>query len=139
MIRKKATLALVHSAEDVRSFTSRKLDLLKCCAFDPRVSACEFRVLYVIVQHLNQRTGLARLSDETIADEAGRCSTRQVRRARAKLRKLDWLTWTRTNTANSYKVEYAQVERFLDLIAIFRDERAERRARRGVGVRGPLR
>jgi hypothetical protein len=48
--------------------TGRKLDLLKCIAFDRKMVHYDLEVAFVILQHVNEKTGLAILSDEAIAD-----------------------------------------------------------------------
>lgn len=111
------------------TFTGRKIDWLKCCNFDRRLEPYDFKVAFVIQQHLNERTGTCQLSDETIADEAGG-STRNVRRARNRLRDGIWISWERTSTANIYRLCFDNVERILDMITAARDERRERRQRR---------
>jgi hypothetical protein len=118
------------NAEEISTFTGRKLDWLKCCNFDRRLQSFDFKVAFVIVQHVNARTGCAMLSDETIADEAGGHSPRSVRRARDRLKAAGWLDWKRTRTANIYVLSWENFERFVDAIMDARDLRQEHRARR---------
>jgi hypothetical protein len=119
--------------QEQASFTSRKLDYCKACNFDPRVEPYDFKVVYLIAQHINEKTGMALLSDETIADETGG-SPRSVRRSRNRLRDAGWLSWRRTSTANIYALDYSNVGPIFDLITVSRDERRERRGRRRKGI-----
>jgi hypothetical protein len=60
------------------TFTGDKLDLLKCIAFDRQMTPYDLEVAFVILQHVNEKTGLAILSDEAIADLTRRGSVRKV-------------------------------------------------------------
>jgi hypothetical protein len=94
------------------TFTGKKIDFLKAVRFDRTVSDAAFRVMTVVVDHLNERSGRTKLSDETIAFEGG-MTPRAVRRARAVV-KGRWLKWTRTGrTANIYFVNFAAAEPLL--------------------------
>jgi len=115
--------------KDAQSFTSKKLDWLKCCCFDRRLHAYDFNVAYAIAQHINAKTGTTMLSDETIADETGGSTTRRVRRSRARLQDAGWLTWRRTRSANVYRLNYDQIDPMLDLFIAMRDARRENRQR----------
>lgn len=120
------------SEETIQTFTGRKLDWLKCCAFDRRIQPWDFEVAFVISQHVNARTLSAMLSDEAIADEAGG-SPRNVRRARERLRSAGWIKWRRTRTANIYEMLFEKIGGILDAITAVRDERRDRRnARRQI-------
>jgi hypothetical protein len=112
-----------------QTFTSRKLDWLRCLCFDPMLLPYDFRVAFVIAQHINQRTQTARLSDETIADESAG-SDCNVKRSRARLREAGWLTWRRTQTANVYKLRFEKMSGIMDAIIVSRDARNERRRKR---------
>lgn len=115
-------------AETKRStFTGHKLDWMKCVSFDRRLESYDFKVGFVIAQHVNQHTGTAMLSDETIADEAGNGSVRNTVRARQRLRDAGWIAWRRTRTANVYELRFDNVERYLDMITVSRDARRDRR------------
>jgi hypothetical protein len=107
------------------SFTGAKLDWLKCVAFDRRLKPYDFKVAFVIAQHLNVNTGSTMLSDETIADESA-ASIRSVKRARVRLRKAGWLAWHHTQTANIYRPDYSKVSFTLDAITLSREARRER-------------
>jgi hypothetical protein len=120
-----------HGNPSVQTFTSQKLDWLKCCCFDRRLLPHDFRVAYAIAQHINSRTGKTILSAETIAEESGAGSTRSVQRSRDRLRDAGWLVWTRTTSANIYRLKYDQVDQMLDLLIATRDARRACRMRRG--------
>jgi hypothetical protein len=83
----------------------------------------------VIAQHINQKTGQAMLSDDAIADEAGRGSIRNVFRSRQRLRGAGWLVWRRTRLANVYKLLFDRMDRTLDMITTSREARREKRIR----------
>ena|SRR5271156_5141976 len=91
------------------TFTGRKLDWLKCVRFDRRVNDHAYRVLAVIGDHLNEKTGRTILSDKTIAFEAGGSGSRTARRARNLLMETGWLKWHRTRTANIYEPDFSRV------------------------------
>jgi Helix-turn-helix domain len=112
------------------TFTGRKLDFLNCVAFDRQVQSIDFRVMFVIAQHVNEKTGTAFLSDETIADKTGGGSPRNVYRARLRLQKAGWLNWRRSRTANVYTLRYDKMNAVLDMIAISNDARRKMRLRR---------
>jgi hypothetical protein len=114
----------------VKEFTSRKLDWLKCCSFDRLLEPLDFKVGFVIIQHVNAKKGTAILSDETIADKTGGGSVRNVSRARCRLRDAGWLTWKRTRTANVYTPVFDKVSGTLDAITKSSDARRERRQER---------
>ncbi len=77
------------------------------------------------------------LSDETIADESGGGSTRNVKRARERLRRLGWLTWHHTQTANVYRLERRQVSGTLDAMILSRESRRSRHLRWKPKTAGP--
>jgi len=114
---------------DASTFTGRKLDWLKSVAYDRRLLPYDFEVAFVIAQHINQKTWKAMLSDDAIADETGGGSTRNVLRARKRLRGVGWLNWHRTRTANVYRLLFDGVDRTLDMITASRDARRERHQR----------
>jgi hypothetical protein len=115
--------------ESNRSWTSRKLDWQKAINFDRRVSPLMFKIAVCIIQHASENARTLKLSDQTIADEIG-VSDRNVYRARVALREVGWLNWRRTRNANIYIVEFGNVDRMLDLFAIAREQRNERRKTR---------
>jgi hypothetical protein len=113
-----------------RSFTSRKLDLLKCLNVDPRVKSSTFKIAYCILQHVNEKTGAAFVSDQTIHDETNVC-VRQIIRARQELRDLGWMRWRRSRSANTYRFNETNKNGYLDILIARRDARQDQRNNRG--------
>jgi hypothetical protein len=107
------------------SFTGRKLDLLRAVRFDWTVSDYAYRVMSVIVDHLNERTERTKISDETIGFETSSYS-RKVRRARQDLHSSKWLTWTRTRDANIYSVNWGTAKPFLAQLEKYRAAKREK-------------
>jgi hypothetical protein len=110
---------------DRKSFTAKKLDWGKCVSYDRRVSSFDFEVGGAIASYANDKTERARVSDQTIGDDIGH-PWRSVVRARNRLRAAAWLRWRRTRNANIYELRFDQVERFLDMITVDREERKVR-------------
>ena len=106
------------------TFTGRKLDLLRAVRFDRTVTDYAYRVMSVIVDHLNEETERTRLSDGRIAFETGIGWPLKVGRARRNLRDTQWLSWQRTRTANIYSVNFAKAPAIL---AVLERERSARR------------
>lgn len=121
--------SLPKDEKSIQSFTSKKLDWMKCCCFDRQLQAHDFAVAFVIAQHINARTGITMLSDETIAMESGGRSERSIRRSRVRLRDAGWLDWKRTRSANVYRLNHHKVNQMLDLLIAMRDARKEKRRR----------
>jgi hypothetical protein len=84
-----------------RSFTGDKLDWMTALMADTSIASDAKVVGFCIAQHINAETGLAILSDDTIADKTG-ISKREVLRARMDLRSASWINWKRTGSANVY-------------------------------------
>jgi hypothetical protein len=127
-MEKPVTTAKAH--ELASSSTALKLEWLNCVAFDPDISPSTFEVGFAIIQHVNWHTVHAMVSDATLAEKTGIC-TREVQRARKRLRDARWLTWKRTGGANLYKPQFEKMNAVLDELTIKRNERQERyRSRR---------
>jgi hypothetical protein len=116
---------------DKASFTGRKLDWLRCVAFDPWLTPIDFEVAFAIAQHENQSTGQCNPSDARIAAEIG-CDPRTVRRARHRLRETGWLDWKRTRATNQYRLIHDYVESTLILIKTMHN--ARRKPRNAAGM-----
>jgi hypothetical protein len=112
-----------------KSFTSLKLDWINALMSDSKISSTAFRVGFCIIQHVNEHTGLAFVSDETISDKTATCN-RQVREARNLLRDKGWLIWKRTRTANRYRLLANNLNAIIDEQIIKKELRIERRDRR---------
>lgn len=102
------------------TFTGRRLDLLRALRFDRTVDDYAKLVMHIIVDHLNEKTETAFLSDDKIAFETGSGWSRKVGRARRKLREAGWLSWKHTRTANVYTINWAKAD---DILIILKRER----------------
>jgi hypothetical protein len=107
----------------VTTFTGKKLDLLKAVRLDRTMPDSAYRVLSVIVDHLNEETGRTKLSDETIAFEAG-SNVSSVKRARKALHPK-WLIWARTRDANIYSVHFDAVAPILEMLKKAREAKKQ--------------
>lgn len=107
------------------TFTGRRLDLLRAVRIDRTVTDYAYRVMSVIVDHLNEKTERTFLSDDRIAFETGSGWPRKVVRARRILRDAKWLSWQRTRTANIYSVDFVKAAAVLAIIE--RERNARRR------------
>jgi hypothetical protein len=110
----------------VTTFTGRKLDLLRAVRFDRTVGDYAYRVMSIIVDHLNEKTERTQLSDDRIAFETGSGWPRRVVRARRNLRDTNWLIWRRTRTANVYSVNFAKAAVILSVLERERNARRQR-------------
>lgn len=111
----------------IRTFTGRKLDWLKAVSYDKRVKPGVFEVAFCIVQHVNEKTLIAILSDETIIEKTG-ISRAEVGRHRKSLKDTGWLSWRRTRTANLYTPIFDETAAWLDELAAKGVARRARRA-----------
>jgi hypothetical protein len=100
---------------------------MDCMMYYPKLKPIDKLIAFVIAQHVNEKTGLAFVSDEVIAERIGGASRRSVYRARGRLRDAGWLTWRCTRTANVYTLKFDSVNAVLDMITTSRDARSERR------------
>lgn len=119
------------AARKTRTFTGMKLDLLKCIAFDRKMTPYDVEVALIILSHVNEKTGVAILSDEAIADLTGSGGVRNVYTSRRRLREGRWLTWRRTRKGpNVYRPLYDRLNGMLDAILVANEARKEARERR---------
>lgn len=109
-----------------RSFTGDKLDWMTALSADPRLNARAFEIGFQIAQHVNKATGLAILSDDTLADKSS-IPKRWVARARTDLREAGWIDWKRTKTANIYWTKGEHMDAITDHQIMLSDARKERR------------
>jgi DNA-binding transcriptional MocR family regulator len=119
---------LVKDPKHIRSFTSRKLEILDAISMDPRVTAAEFRVAYRLIQHQNAETGAIFPSQDRLASQIG-VKERTVRANIAGLVKKGWLDVNRRNmrTANLYAFKDKHVNEILDRqITLNETRKAER-------------
>lgn len=112
--------------EQQRSFTGDKLDWMTGLSADPRLDSRAFEVGFCIAQCINQHSGLAILSDETIADKTS-IPKRWIQRARTLLRECGWIDWRRTKTANVYWTKGDPLNAVMDHQIMLKDCRNERR------------
>jgi hypothetical protein len=73
-----------------KGFTSWKLDLLDAMARDPMVQPVDFHVAFVIVQHVNQHSRLAVISDKRLQNLVHR-DRKGLMKARKRLAELGWV------------------------------------------------
>ena len=111
-----------------RSFTGDKLDWMNAVSADPLLDARAFEVAFCIAQHVNKASGLAILSDDTIADKTG-IARRWVARARVALREGRWIDWKRTKTANIYWTKGDRIGAVTDHQVILKERRDERKTK----------
>lgn len=124
------------SADDEKTFTGQRLDWCKAVRFDRGLQAVDFKVGSTIADHVNAKTGVAKVSDAIIAIKAA-CSIRTAIRARERLRDRGWLDWRRTPTANRYLLRYDKVSGFLDMITAAVEAHREAEERRPDQKRRP--
>jgi hypothetical protein len=79
------------------SFTGAKMDWMTAAAYDRRLKPSDFRVAFVIAQHVNEKTGKAYPTEELIADRIG-TSVRTVMRSVGLLQEHGWLRIKRKRT-----------------------------------------
>jgi hypothetical protein len=79
-----------HVADDERSFTSWKLDVLNAMLSDPDVTDSEFRVAAYVMRCVNQQTGEAYIGDDKLAIAIPRCDRQRVWRIRKSLTDQGW-------------------------------------------------
>jgi Helix-turn-helix domain len=108
------------------SFTGAKLDWMTATAYDRRLRAINFRIPFVIAQHINGKTGKGFPSREEIADRAA-TSVETVKRAIRLLQETGWLRIRRKRTydpktkswktRNFYWLRYENVQTMFDAMA----------------------
>lgn len=82
------------------NFAGWKLDVLDAMAGDRALQSGDFRVAFVILQHLNSKTFVAYPSQQTIAAKAG-MGERNVDKCLKRLKAAGWLRWERGNRQKS--------------------------------------
>ena len=108
------------------TFTGERLDWCKCVRFDPRLNPFDKVVAATIADHVNERSRIAQVSDETIAIKSSG-SVSSVIRARRRSREAGWLRWRRTRTANRYSLRFDKVSGVLDMMTAKVEASRERR------------
>ncbi|MDN3622005.1 hypothetical protein [Methylobacterium isbiliense] len=129
-------------ADDARSFTSWKLDILNAACADSRLRASEFRMLARILQATNAQTRKAIIADDTLADEVpGFKSQSSAWRARRAIADAGYFTFVegKGRSSTAYSISDEPVNAILDDLGAKRDarpgKRAERRSQRARGER----
>lgn len=112
--------------DEVRTFTGTKLDTLNLACADSAIQSFDFRILFAIAKHLNVKSGVAHVSDQTIADEAA-SSRRNVIRGRKRLKQRGWLSWRRTRGANVYWLVRTRENEILDNLISYKEDRQKQR------------
>jgi hypothetical protein len=121
----------------LKTFTSEKLDVLTLACNDVAIQSYDFKVLFCIAQHVNQKSDLALVSDELISDET--CgSRRNVIRARKRLRRAGWLNWDNTRGVNRYWLCKVRENEIRDTRLINKEARNEKRQRGANSRRGSV-
>lgn len=115
--------------EKLSTFTSAKLDWLDAVSIDPRVSTLEFRVAFIIAQHVNSETGKCCPSQETIATFIGK-SDRAVREAVKRLEHFGWIIRRKRGQGTQYDPAMTHVNAMLDRRIMLRDALREEREHR---------
>lgn len=72
------------------SFTSQRLKLLHAMSRDPRVTDGHFRAAFRISQQVDEATGIAIISDETLCDELPKTDEKKLRLCRNALEEVEW-------------------------------------------------
>jgi hypothetical protein len=114
-------------------FTRWKFEVIKTLMADGEISHAAFRVGICILQHINSKTKIARLSDGTIHDKIGGLSVRRIIEARNELKDQGWIVWHRPNRLkeNYYRFIGTKMNAILDEQTAKTDMRKERWSRRG--------
>jgi len=104
-------------------FTGAKLDWMTAASYDRRLKSSDFRIAFVIAQHINGKTGKAFPSRDEIADRAA-TSVETVKRTIRLLQETDWLRIRRKRTydpktkswktRNFYWLRYENVQTMFD-------------------------
>ena len=110
-----------------QTWTSRKMDWLTCAVYARDLIPADFKVAFVVMQHVNEKTHECFPSEQTIADKCG-LSVRHVQRSLKRLSDKGWLKRRRTRDANRYTVLFNNVNRILDNMIVDREKRKEERA-----------
>lgn len=113
-------------AQQLRSFTSWKLDIINCIAIDPRLTASDVRLAIILLRHLNSISGQCNPGDEVLAQQM-KSDKKTVYNCRVRLRKTGWLTWKRTQKTNWYAFHDTHVNTMLDYLLSMQEANRERR------------
>jgi predicted transcriptional regulator len=104
-----------------KTWTRAKMEWLDCAAFDRDLKPVDFKVAFVVMQYVNEKTGECYPSEKTIARKCG-LSERHVRRALKRLCATGWLKrQRRPNTSSIYAPLNDNVNRILDNLIVTRE------------------
>ena len=115
--------------DQMRTFTSRKLDWINGISIDPEMTSHDLHVAFEIARCLSAQTGHAIIADDTIA-KATKTTRGYVLKARKRLQARGWLDWRPTRTANLYFCKDGMVDAMIDLRTDLRNQRDEARFER---------
>jgi hypothetical protein len=110
---------------DAQTFTSKKLDAMKCAAWDRRLRPDDFEVCFVLWTFVNEKTGHCYPSHELIAERCG-LSVGHVKGALARLVRTGWWKVKRTARTNVYTPLFDNMNAVLDQMTVANDARRER-------------
>ena len=98
------------------------MEWLDCAAF--KLKPVDFKVAFVVMQYVNEKTGDCYPSVDTIARKCG-MSERHVTRALKRLCDSGWLERTRRpNNSNVYAPLYNALNRILDEMIVAKERKA---------------
>lgn len=118
------------ASEDVKRFTSWKLNILNAMSVDKRVKAGPLRLATRIAEYTNKHTRMARVSMATLADDMN-VERSTIRRYQQTLVDLEWLAVKpgRYRLATEYRLQDANVQGVVNVRLDLKILRRERRAR----------
>ncbi|MFC5554451.1 hypothetical protein [Methylobacterium iners] len=99
---------------------------------DPRVADWQFRIAFRISQQVDEATGVAIISDETLTDEVPRTDVGKLRRCRNALEAIPWWQVTRGSRgrASVYRFLNGAIDPITEVMAAKREKRNEARIER---------
>lgn len=124
-------------AEQLKTFTGWKLDLLDCMSIDPRLNDFDFRLAFTIMQFMNGKTGRCHPAQDTLA-ELLNVDERTVRNGLGRLRDAGWLAWIRKGRVNWYNFDTRHMNAMMDRRIAIDDARRERKAITVTGKQVPV-
>jgi hypothetical protein len=112
-----------------KSWSSTKFDILNCITVDPRVTHRNVRIATRILKQVDEKTGIAYISDETLCDEIPKLDRWQMNDFRKQMAAIRWLSFERNHRqhATTYRFLTANINPILDVIISKRETRAEKR------------
>lgn len=115
----------------VESFTSKRLRVLHAMCRDPRVSDGHFRIAFRVSQQIDEETGVAIISDETLCDELPKTEPKKLRQFRTAMESAGWIKLTRGRRyrATVYCLLSDNVEPVTEIMTAKKAARDDRRNR----------